>query len=129
MPDARTFILPQRAYLLSLRDAAIPARRLALEDAHAAVDELDDDVDRRVAVLGVLGEALQAVEDVAIVASATKAGLPGLPFYVAATAYDPSLAEKFFDKLHKRDEDWFLALAAQRLGGRYVHEGFAFRPT
>jgi hypothetical protein len=33
MPDAQTFLLPSRAYLLSMRDQNLPLRRAALDDA------------------------------------------------------------------------------------------------
>src|SRR5436190_54532 len=36
MPDAQTFLLPARAYLLSMRDQNLPLRRVALDDALTA---------------------------------------------------------------------------------------------
>lgn len=131
MPDTETYLLPQRAYLLSYRDQALPARRVALRDSRdhfAAVAASESRHEAQLGLLGLIGDAMQAVEDVGTIASAMMIGLPGLPFYVRATVYDPSEVNNFFAQIHKRDPDYFLRLCGFRFEGFSMHEFFELRP-
>jgi hypothetical protein len=91
VPDHWTVLLPSRAYLLSVRDQTLPSRRFALEDAaqHYALAAADSDLGvRDMALLGIIGEALQVIEDIAYFATAFSAPIPGLAHYVSATIYN-----------------------------------------
>jgi hypothetical protein len=132
MPSVEEFLLPQRAYLLSYRDQALPARRVALDDARARFDETGLDEarhTRQLQLLGVIGEALQVVEDVGTIGSAMMVGLPGLPFYVSATVYRSADVNNFFSGIHKRDSAYFLRLCGYRFEGFEMAEFFAFEPA
>jgi hypothetical protein len=132
MPSVEEFLLPQRAYLLSYRDQALPARRVALDDARASFDGAADDESRHVdqlQLLGVIGEAMQAVEDVGTLGSAMMNGLPGLPFYVAATVYRSADINNFFAGVHKRDSAYFMRLCGYRFEGFEMAEFFSFEPA
>jgi hypothetical protein len=76
----------------------------------------------------VIGDALQVVEDVGVLANAFMTGIPGLSFYVKATAYDPSNVNNFYAQAHKRDHDYYLRLAALRFAGTSVTQQFHFEP-
>jgi len=131
MPDAETYLLPQRAYLLSYRDQALPVRRVALRDSRDHFDAVIDSVSRHEAqlgLLGLIGDAMQTLEDVGTMASAMMVGLAGLPFYVRATAYDPSDVNNFFAQIHKRDPDYFLRLCGFWFEGLSMHDFFELRP-
>jgi hypothetical protein len=130
-PDARTFLLPSRAYLTSFRDQTLPTRRVAIDDARAYFDEFNGDEGHRsqLALLGLAGEALQVVEDVGVLGhSLTSGAIPGLSFYVAATAYNPNNVNDFYSQAHKRDDDYYLKLAALRFAGTSITEHFTFEP-
>jgi hypothetical protein len=130
LPDLRTFLLPSRAYMLSFRDQALPSRRAAIDDARSYFEEFGDDEGHRaqLALLGLIGEALQVVEDVGVMGHAFMTGIPGLSFYVAATAYDPSNVNNFYAQIHKRDDDYFLRFAALKFAGVSVTDTFTFDP-
>jgi hypothetical protein len=128
-PDLHSFVLPSRAYLLSFRDQTLPARRAAIVDARSYFDEYDDEGHRaQLALLGVMGEALQVVEDVGVLGHAFMTGIPGLSFYVSATAYNPSNVNNFYAQAHKRDHDYFLRFAALKFAGVSVTDTFTFKP-
>jgi len=132
MPSVREFLLPQRAYLLSYRDQALPARRIALDDSRASFDGAEDVEVRhacQLRLLGLIGEALQVVEDVGTIGSAMMTGIPGLPFYVAATVYRSSDVNNFFAGTHKRDPSYFMRLCGYRFEGFEMAEFFAFEPA
>lgn len=129
MPDVRTFLLPSRAYLLSFRDQTLPARRAALNDSRAYFEDFsDEDHAAQLALLGLIGDALQVVEDVGVLGNALMTGFPGLSFYVKATAYSSSNVNDFYARAHKRDEAYFLRLAALRFEGTSVHDHLTFDP-
>jgi hypothetical protein len=128
-PDMQTFVLPSRAYLKSFEEQTVPARRAALEDSRAHFDAAaGEGHDAQLALLGVIGDALQVVEDVGVMANALTTGYEGLSFYVMATVYESSHVNNFYSQIHRRDHDYFLQLAALRLGGRSIHEGLEFDP-
>jgi hypothetical protein len=131
MPDLRTFILPQRAFLHSYRDQALPARRAALRSSRErfhAVAEPDTGHEAQLALLGLAGDAMQPIEDVGTMAGAIMDGFQGLPFYVRATTYEARQVNNFFAQLHKRAPDYFLRLCAFRLGDVSLHQLFGFEP-
>lgn len=131
VPDLRTFILPQRAFLHSYRDQALPTRRTALRSSRErfhAVAGSDASHETQLALLGLAGDALQPIEDVGTMASAIMDGFQGLPFYVRATTYEAKQVNNFFAQLHKRTPDYFLQLCAFRLGGVSLHQLFSFDP-
>jgi hypothetical protein len=128
-PDMQTFVLPSRAYLKSFQEQTVPARRAALEDSRARFDSTPGEGhDAQLGLLSVIGDALQVVEDVGVMANALTTGYEGLSFYVMATVYESSHVNNFYSQLHRRDSDYFLRLAALRLGGRSIHEGLEFNP-
>jgi hypothetical protein len=129
-PDVRTFLLPSRAYLLSFRDQTLPSRRTAISDAWSYFEAVGNEEGHRaqLALLGLMGEALQVVEDVGVMGHAFMKGIPGLSFYVAATAYDPSNVNNFYSQIHKRDDDYFLGFAALKIAGVSVTDTFTFEP-
>jgi hypothetical protein len=132
MPSAKEFLLPQRAYLLSYRNQALPARRVALDDSRACFDAVTDIDSRHTAqlrLLGLIGDAMQVVEDVGTIASAMMIGIPGLPFYVAATVYRSSDVNNFFAGIHKRDVAYFMRLCGYRFEGFQMRDFFAFEPA
>ncbi len=97
-------ILPSRAFFLSWRDQTIPARRAALADAMEGYshDETQRDLALRdMALLTVIGEALQPLEDLAYLARAWEEPLEGLANYVRATAYSRFLANNFWQEVGK----------------------------
>jgi hypothetical protein len=131
VPDLRTFILPQRAFLHSYRDQALPARRAALRSSRErfhAVEEPDTGHEAQLALLGLVGDAMQPIEDVGTMAGAIMDGFQGLPFYVRATTYEARQVNNFFAQLHKRAPDYFLRLCAFRLGDVSLHQLFRFEP-
>jgi hypothetical protein len=128
-PDLQKFLLPSRAYLLSFRDQTLPARRAALADARSYFEQFEaEDHEAQLGLLGLIGESLQVVEDVGVLANAFMTGIPGLSFYVKATAYDANNVNNFYSQAHKRDDDYYLRLAALRFGGKSIHELFRFSP-
>lgn len=125
----RKFLLPSRTYLLSFRDQTLPARRSALIDAQDYFAGFEDEGHRsQLALLGLIGEAMQAVEDVGVLGHAFMVGMPGLSFYVAATSYDPKNVNNFFAQAHKRDNDYFLRFAALKLGGISATDFYSHHP-
>ena len=116
-PDPYRVLLPSFAYLRSIRDQTLPARATALEDAisHFTDAEDRDDADYRdLALLGLIGEALQILEDLAAIATEPPKGFPA-PNYVAATMYSPSKTTSFYQGLKKRSDDRILALVGLRV--------------
>jgi hypothetical protein len=129
MPDPETWLLPSRAYLLSMREQALPARRAAIEDSVASFGAgADEELTIQVRLLQLLGDAVQPVEDVAVLADAIMDPLEGLPFYVSATIFDPSATTEFFEQVPTRDDDYFLRLAGLRFAGMDIYRLFEFQP-
>src|SRR4051794_23825008 len=96
--DVHRNILPDRAFILSFRDLALVARRHALDDAvayHAGLAVDASRHERDLAVVGVVGEAMQIIEDVATFGRPLMKGITGLPFYAPATVYDDRAINNF----------------------------------
>ncbi len=131
-PDPHRVILPSRAYLLSVRDQTLPTRRRAIEDAEELYSELgrDDDQNARdMALLGLIGEAMQALEDLAYFGRGYENPLQGIAHYVTATIYSASTPTTFFQQLKKWDDDRLLVLAGLRVrepGGDILSMARAF---
>jgi hypothetical protein len=114
VPDHWTVLLPSRAYLLSVRDQTLPSRRFALEDAvqHYALAAADSDLGvRDMALLGIIGEALQVTEDIAYFATAFSAPIPGLAHYVSATIYNDRTPNNFYSSMKKRSAEELKVIA------------------
>jgi hypothetical protein len=107
-PDAETYALPTRAYLRSVVDQTIPARRLALVDSIDHFRQAQTSDDRGwsdMAFLGVIAEALQVLEDLAYVGeSFTVNRFGGLPFYVGAITYTAVTPTTFYTR-NRTDDD------------------------
>ncbi len=112
-PDPETRALPTRAYLRSMLEQTIPARRLALADGidhfkEARKSDARGWVD--MAFLGVIAEAMQALEDLAYVGeSFTVNRFNGLPFYVGAITYSSRVPTTVYTR--KRTDDQLRVLA------------------
>ena len=118
-------ILPNRAFILSFRDLALVARRHALDDAvayHASLTGEASAHERDLAVLGVVGEAMQVIEDVASFGGALMERIPGIPFYAPATVFDDRAINNFWNRMKKRDSDYILHLAGLRYEGKPLHD-------
>lgn len=119
MPDSHRIVLPSRAFFLSWRDQTLPARRAALDDAVAHFEELEADTDpgfRDMAVLGVIGEALQPLEDLSYLGTGWDRPYRGIATYVRATTYTRSTATNFWQESPKWDDarlDVFAGLAGR----------------
>jgi len=142
MPDARTFLLPQRAFMLTYRDQALAARRAALADSRSHFDSQlgsSSDHDVQLAFLGLAGDSMQTLEDAGVMCTAFTEGIPGLPAYVAASVYRGREVNNFFNRLHIRPASYFTELCTfevpvsssdseaepQRVP---IHECFEFKP-
>jgi hypothetical protein len=142
MPDAQTFLLPQRAFMLTYRDQALPTRRAALADSRSHFDSLlesGSEHDFQLAFLGLAGDSMQALEDVGVMCTAFTEGIAGLPAYVAASVYRGREVNNFFNRLHIRPASYFTELCTFEVplpnpGPEAkplrvpVHECFAFKP-
>lgn len=104
-PDPWSVLLPSRAYLLSVREQTLPARRLALDDAVAHFVQAADGPDpgvRDMALLGLIGDALQIIEDIGYFATAYSKPMLGLAHYVSATIFNDRTPNNFYSSLKKR---------------------------
>ncbi len=117
LPDPHQDVLPSRAYLLAWRLQTIPARRAGLQDAERHYDEAaaGDAGYRDMALLGLIGDALQALEDVAYSGTAYENAIPGVPFYVTGTVFSGTRPTTFYGDLRNWDDDRFKVLAALRV--------------
>jgi hypothetical protein len=107
MPDSFKVVLPSRAFFFSWRDQTLPARRTALEDAVAHFEELETDAEagfRDMAVLGVIGEALQPLEDLAYLGTGWDRPYRGIATYVRATTWTRFTATNFWQEAPKWDD-------------------------
>jgi hypothetical protein len=106
-PDLYTSALPTRAYLRSVLDQTIPARRMALADGVDHFREAQASDDRGwadMAFLGVIAEAMQTLEDLAYVGESFSINRLGkLPFYVGAITYGATVPSTFYSR--KRTDD------------------------
>jgi hypothetical protein len=128
IPDVQMFLLPGQAYLRSLLEQNLPTRRAALADARAYFDACGDDYERRLALVGLIGEALQLVEDTGALGNSFFRSPPGVGFFALAATYSPSAINVFYDGLHKRPLSDFVYLAVLGMGDRWIHEAFVQRP-
>jgi hypothetical protein len=106
-PDPRTVLLPSRAYLRSFAEQNLPAREAALDDAVAHFEEAAASEDlgwRDMALLGVIGEAMQLLEDLAYIGTAYEKPLRGIAHYVTATVYTDRTPNNFYSSLKKWDD-------------------------
>ncbi|MGI8846436.1 MAG: hypothetical protein ACR2HC_09755 [Thermoleophilaceae bacterium] len=107
MPDRRKVVLPSRAFLLSWRDQTLPARRAALDDAVNHFEELAAGTHlgfRDMAVLGVIGEALQPLEDLAYLGTGWDRPYRGIATYIRATTYTRFTATNFWQEAARWDD-------------------------
>jgi hypothetical protein len=128
LPDLDMFVRPGQAYLRSLVEQNLPTRHAALADARSYFDATIGDYERRLALTGLVGEALQLVEDTGALGNSFFRSPPGVGFFALAATYSPSAINVFFDGLHKRPLDDFARLAALGLGDRWVHDAFVHNP-
>ena len=95
-------LLPSRAYLQSFAAQNLPAREAALDDAVAHFEEVVASHDpgwRDMALLGVIAEAMQLLEDLAYIGTAYDKLLRGIANYVTATAYTDRTPNNFYSSL------------------------------
>lgn len=102
--------LPSRAFLQSWLDQTVPARRAALDEAvelHGEAVKEGNQALADMALLGVIGDAMQALEDLAFLATAWDSPFAGVAHYVRATTYTPQTAQSFWQevKLSRRWDD------------------------
>jgi hypothetical protein len=138
VPDAYRVLLPSLAYLRSVRDQTLPARGLALTDALEHFDQAeasDDGHWRDLALLGVIGEGMQILEDLAYLGEAyTGPNRYGLPHYVSATKFFRFAPSNFYQQVRKWPDDRFLQFGGLRFpdggGAISLHEisGIDFAP-
>jgi hypothetical protein len=113
-PDRVKVILPSRAFLLSWCEQTVPTRRAAIEDATSAWASLAKTArtgTRDMALLAVIAEAMQPLEDLAYLATSWDEPFGGLANYVRATVYSAWTPSSFWQRIHKRDDDYFDVLA------------------
>jgi hypothetical protein len=100
--------LPARAFLMSWPEQTVPARRAAIDEALELHQEAVDAGDLRLAdmaLLGVVGDSMQALEDLAYLGTAWDSPFTGVPQYVRATAYGPTTAQTFWQEARKKWDD------------------------
>src|SRR4051794_34335263 len=112
-PDPQSHALPTRAYLRSVLQQTIPARRMALSDALEHLREARESDDRGwadMAFLGVIADAMHVLEDLAYFGESFTANrFSGLPFYVGAITYSGFIPTTFYQR--KRTDDDLRVLA------------------
>ncbi|MDP9226075.1 MAG: hypothetical protein M3P18_20000 [Actinomycetota bacterium] len=129
LPNMGMFILPGRAYLRSIIDQNLPMRRAAVADARSHFDSLEGTgFEKSLAVVGLIGDALQLVEDVAALGNSFFNSPPGIGFFAVAATYEPNAINRFYDGLHKRPLQDFVRLAALGIGDDWIHDHFTFEP-
>jgi hypothetical protein len=133
MPDAQMFLLPARAYLLSMRDQNLPLRRMALADALGAYHDSPQTTAHerqiaRIALVGLVGETLQILEDLAAYADSFYTAPEGTAFFAALTNYNVFRANNFYAQMKKRPPDYFLDLLGLRRGALRLEQAFVVEP-
>lgn len=116
-PSLERVILPSRAFLLSWRNQTLPVRSAAIADAVEHFEGLGSDAPtglRDMALLAVISEAMQPLEDLAYLATAWDEPFGGLANYVRATVYSGWVPSSFWQRIHKRDDEYFEVLAGYR---------------
>jgi len=114
MPDPWTVLLPARAYLRSLRDQTLTARQAAFEDSLDHLDAVaagDDSGLRDMALLGVIGDGLQILEDLGYFATACASPLAGLVSFLTATIYNDRTPNNFYSSFKNRSPEELKVLA------------------
>jgi hypothetical protein len=114
-PGRDSVLLPTTAFLLSVRDQTLPARRAALDDSvdhYSTARSSDDEAWRDMALLGVVGDAL-IIEDVAALGSAfERPRFPGRPVYVSLLAYSDRTATNFYGSIKNWPDERLRVLAS-----------------
>lgn len=98
MPSSHKILLPTRAFLLSWRNQNLPARHIALNDAEAHFKAAPHGDHRDMALLGVIGEAMQCLEDLAVLSSSWDSPWQGLGHYLRATEWTPFKTNNFWQE-------------------------------
>jgi hypothetical protein len=131
MPSGEDFLLPQRAYLLAYKHQALHARRVAMADSRTQFDALaaSGGLEAQLALLGLIGDSMQAVEDLGNLATATMEGFTGHASYVKATIYRSSHVNNFYAQAHKRDLNYFLGLCGFPTEPYTMFDFFEFVPA
>lgn len=129
MPDPQTFLLPARAYLLSMRDQNLPLRRTAVEDAAAHYRETPPvGHAQQIALVALVGEALQTLEDLAAFGDSFFSAPQGTAFFAALTQYDVHKANNFYAQIKKRPLDYYLELLGIRRGPLRLEDAIVIEP-
>jgi len=130
MPDPQTFLLPSRAYIFSMRDQNLPLREEALADAKDHYEECAQQGGylEHLALVALIGEALQIIEDLGAFANSLLAAPSGTAFFAALTNYNPRTINNFYAGLPKRPDDDFSQLLGFRLGNIRLEDAFVFKP-
>lgn len=114
MPSVDTIVLPSRALLRSWRNQTIPTREAALEESaelYAKLSASDDAGLRDMALLGVIADGMQPLEDLAYLATAWDAPFTGLATYVRSTTYSDRIPTNFWQGVASWDDDRLDVLA------------------
>jgi hypothetical protein len=130
VPDGHSVLLPARAFLLSLREQSLELRRTALQDAetHFASVASGHQHEVQLAVVSVIGEALQIVEDVAALGSALIESPTGFAFFVSATRYSAQSVNNFYSSFKNRPDSDLLKLLAVRVEDVGLEDASVFVP-
>lgn len=129
MPDPQTFLLPARAYLLSMRDQNLPLRRAALDDAAAHYRETTPaGHPQQIALVALVGEALQILEDLAVFGDSFFSAPQGTAFFAALTNYEVNRANNFYAQMKKRPLEYYLELLGIRRGPLRLEDAFVIEP-
>lgn len=107
MPSLENVVLPSRALLRSWRHQTIPVREAGLDDAVGLYEGVVDSEDpglRDMAILGVIADAMQPLEDLAYLGTAWDAPFTGLATYVRATTYSDRIPTNFWQEVARWDD-------------------------
>lgn len=101
-PPLDTVILPSRAVIRSWLHQTLPARTATLEESAELHAELASDADpglRDMALLGLIADAAQPLEDLAYLATAWDAPFAGVANYVRATTFSGRIPTNFWQSV------------------------------
>jgi hypothetical protein len=104
MPPLDTVVLPSRAVIRSWVHQTLPARIATLDESAELHAELAADADpglRDMALLGLIADASQPLEDLAYLATAWDAPFAGVANYVRATTYSHRVPTNFWQSAPK----------------------------